>query len=329
MKSLHRFISIIFSDYLAKIMSLATAGLLWYYVNVLSLEKTYITLPINVINKPNNVCINYMKDLNIHLEVQSYEDISQITSKFEAVVNLSNAQLGTHRYPIELHNIPDKAYVNKNPEFLNVVISEIVTKTVPVVLNISSNVSNESRVASYKLSPSEIQISGSLELLNNIKYIKTAILNEASIPENASTWTTNINLDTPQKLKNSSANYTTASLILKKQTFTNEIVVPVDIVKLDPRFSSITPLSTKLKVISFTKDIETLILDTKIEADANSISNAGSFKIPLNITAPSNLIILQKEKDISIDISVSRNIQEFVGPIIDIVNPQNSETNKL
>lgn len=323
----HNFHQLILSDPKGKIIALILACFLWYYVNVLSLEKTYLNLPIIIVNPPENLKLEYTKKMNVRVELQSREDISSYIKNLEAIVDLSEYTLGTKEYPIKINHLPPDIQLNITPQTLKITIYALQNKSVPIRLSFNKSPMN-SFITNYTISPDKVTIIGKKELLNQVNFLKTE---ELVISNSFSDiLQTNLKILSPRGIIVSQGYTAKISLFARNFNITNtQVTLPIDTKSLVTGFSIKNLPNIPLTIVSSVSNIEKLLLQTKISLELNEIKSAGKFIVPITITAPPELKILNPPYNIDIEIISNKNVQEFVNPIMDLINQSSEKTNSL
>jgi len=321
LKFWRNFYKFILSDPRRKIISLLLSCFLWYYVNVISIEKTYLNLPIRIINIPAKLNLEYLKDPNVKIELQSQEDISAHIKNVEAIVDLSNYNIGINNYPIEIHHLPSNIQMNYTPQVLQINIYSLLTKIVPVNLILSDK---NNLITNYLFTPQKVSISGKENIIRNIEFLKTKKI----IIENEfnNIYQTNIDLIIPAGISVLQGNSIEVTLLSQNFNITNRVILPIDTKSLTTGFSIKNLPNIPLTVISSKSNIESLLLQTIISLELDTINSAGEFPVSLIIKSPHELKIINPPSRIDIKIISNKNVQEFVNPIIDLIN-KNSNTN--
>lgn len=299
-----KFLDKILSDPLGKLLSFTIALFLWYYVTILSIEKTYISLPISLINTPENKIIEYDKDTIIRIEIIARDNVTRLIEKIQAVVDLSNAPSGKNSYPVTLLNLPQEIKANINPSSLDITIYDIITKTISINLCVESN----DMLTNTSFSPSKITLKGSSKIINPINIINSIKL----IPPitNSNTIETNIGLVIPKELAALSKNNIDVSLFYNSSFISSNIFLPINYIGLDPVFIISNIPATPLTMVSSTSNIEQLLIQSELILDLSLVTNTGMYEAPVLLQAPSNVNVPDLPSFISVQIESNTNISQ-------------------
>ncbi len=295
MKLSNKYQQFLFSDPIGKMTALLIAYFLWYYVQNFSLEKLYISLPVTIVNAPENKIIDSTNDIAIRVEISAYEDVSRRIENLRAIIDLSNYTTGVKSYPIILLNLPNDINANITPEFKRISIYDIITKTVPINMNIHSN----NTLTNITYNPKEVTISGSSQIIDQIKALTTDELKINNPIQ--SVISTNITITQPNKvlLDKNSVNVT---LFFNQTNYTNEVIVPVKYVGLQSNLQISFITNMYLKFVTKISNIEPLLLESYMSLDFSTITNTGKYNIPVTISTPPNVHLIKPPTIVPIEL---------------------------
>lgn len=296
MKLSNKYQKFIFSDPVGKAISIILAYFLWYYVQNFSIEKLYISLPVTIINIPQNKIIEATNDIAIRVEISAYEDVSRRIENLKAVIDLSNYTTGTKSYPITLLNLPKDIEANISPEFKRISIYDIINKTVPITINIKSN--NALTNISYK--PKEVTISGSSKIIEQIKALTTEELKINNSIQNVIS--TNLKIYYPNKVKLLDATSVAIILNFNRTNYTNEVIIPIKYIGQQSNLQISFTTNMYLKFVTTSSNIEPLLLESFMTLDLSNITNSGKHNIPINISVPTNVHLIDPPTVVPIEL---------------------------
>ena len=296
MKLSNKFKQFLFSDPVGKLGAIMVAYFLWYYVQNFSLEKVYVSLPVTVVNAPENKVIDATNDIAIRVEISSYEDVSRRIENLSAIIDLSEYTPGVKSYPIILLNLPKDIKANISPESKRISIYDIITKTIPINVKVYSN----DTLTNIAYSPKEVSISGSSQIIDQIKALTTEELRiENPI---RSTISTNIRITYPNKVLLLDKDSVAVTLFFNQKNYTNEVIVPVKYIGLQSNLQMSFITNMYLKFVTKTSNIEPLLLESSMSLDFSAITNAGKYDIPTTISAPTNVILIDPPTVVPIEL---------------------------
>ena len=320
MKLSNKYQQFLFSDPLGKITALLIAYFLWYYVQNFSLEKIYISIPVTVVNAPENKIINATNDIAIRVEISAYEDVSRRIENLRAIIDLSNYSPGVKSYPITLLNLPKDINANITPESKRISIYDISTKTIPINIKVYSN----DTLTNITYSPKEVTISGSSQIVDQITALTTDELRIKNPIRNIIS--TNLTIKHPNKVELLDKNSVTVTLFFDQMNFTNEVIVPVKYIGLQSNLQISFITNMYLNFVTKTSNIESLLLQSSMSLNFSNITNAGEHDVPVTISIPSNVLLLNPPTIVPIELVDSL---EMTSPVNDTLTPEIIETPKV
>ncbi|MGL4563030.1 MAG: CdaR family protein [Brevinema sp.] len=298
MKSWLKILHLIFiKDVIPKIISVFLATFLWYYATILSIEKTYVNLPVEIIDIPAGISLEYNKDTNIKVELQAREDVSLYIQRLRAVVSLANAVKGKQIYPITLENLPEGINYDITPKNISIELFEIVTNEVPIVLDTVSN--PYSKITNYTLSPDTINIIGSADRVKAVSSIKTESLDLNTL-NNVTYFITNIKIKSLHMIEITPNIPIRVEGQLEHYHITNKVFLPITIENLSAKLVIPSIPSIQFTVLTADSNIELLLLKTEVKVDLSNITNAGTHKLPVTIIGPERLKFLMPPETVTL-----------------------------
>lgn len=304
---------IFINDFSSKLLSILLASCLWFYVTVLSLEKTYINLPIELINTPDDLSIKYNDKLNVKVEIEAREDVSLYLSRLRAVIDLTNSGIGKRQFPIILQNLPTDINVDLNPKYISLDIQKIVSNNVPITIEFTNKSANI-HVTNIRISPNTVSIEGNTSEINKIKSIKTEVFDLKNMRD-SNHIITNLKLNIPSKVNIKPSGPVSVEIFIENYNITNKVFLPFTIINLKPELVIPAIPTFEFTTLSADSNIEGLLLQTEISVDFSKITNEGEHSVPITILAPNNLkflnapeqIVIVVEKDPEISTLLTNN----------------------
>lgn len=172
------------NDTMLKIIALICALLLWFYAEAQEnpSKERQLTVPIQYTNVAADIIVEQGPQ-SIQLTIKGNETniMSLRSDDFTAVVDLSNAVLGTGTYPVQ---VTSSAVVDKftyTPDKVSVTIDQIEQKTVPVQLRTEGALSPYYEMQSIEVQPDAVVIRGKRSVLSEIYAIETVPIDISGI----------------------------------------------------------------------------------------------------------------------------------------------------
>ena len=296
MKLSNKFKQFLFSDPTGKLGAILIAYFLWYYVQNFSLEKIYISLPVTIVNAPENKVIDATNDIAIRVEISAYEDVSRRIDNLSAIIDLSNYTPGIKTYPITLLNLPKDIKADISPDSKRISIYDIITKTIPINVKTYSN----DTLTNITYSPKEVSISGSSQVIDQIKALTTEELKIENPIQNVIS--TNIKILYPNKVELLDKDSIAVTLFFNLKNYTNEVIVPVKYIGLQSNLQMSFITNMYLQFVTKTSNIEPLLIESFMSLDFSTITNVGKYNVPTTISVPTNVILIDPPTVVPIEL---------------------------
>lgn len=149
-------------------------------INVPSLQDTEIIsdVPVKTYYDTDNLVVSGVPE-TVKLTIKGPKNVLQpakVQRNFEVFVDLSNAEIGTKRVPIEIRNISDKLKVTIDPAFINVSIQEKITTDFKVDVEFNKSLLEEGFISEPPdVAPNTVKITGAKDIIERISYVKATV----------------------------------------------------------------------------------------------------------------------------------------------------------
>lgn len=140
--------------------------------------KTYYdTKNLVVTGVPETVSVTLSGPKNILKQAEAKRD-------FEVYVDLTDAEIGEQKVPIQIKNISDKLETKIKPSKVKVSVQEKVTQEFPVEPEYDPNLISTGFIAETPtVKPNKVKITGAKNVIESISYVKAAVDLRSSINE--------------------------------------------------------------------------------------------------------------------------------------------------
>jgi hypothetical protein len=172
----------IFENLGLKIFSLIFALVLWFFVSGKGRSYTEISysLPLEFKNIPSELVItNDFKDkVEVRLSGPTTLLNTVRTEKLKYTIDLHDITAGESSFSINPENIDllrGLKITKISPSKINLVIENIINKTVPVVLKLTGELSEGYKVISQKIEPASVEIAGAESEIITIQSLPTEV----------------------------------------------------------------------------------------------------------------------------------------------------------
>jgi YbbR domain-containing protein len=184
-----------------RFLALGLAFLAWYLVSGREKVEIWVDVPLEIINLPPNYLITNGGMLNkIQVRIRGTKALLERVEekKISYTLDLSDVRKGSNVLVLSPKNLTFPGpleVVEVIPSRLELVIDELVVKEVPVVVKWEGKVSRYFELTSVQARPKIITIKGPSTLLENIKDIKTKLIEIKDRQPESLTWVEKIGLD--------------------------------------------------------------------------------------------------------------------------------------
>ncbi len=168
----------IFSNMGLKVLSVALAMSLWFFVTYRGQSEMAIDAPIEFKNIPKGIEMLKQNVRRVNLNISGHERILKALRPMDVrvVLDLSEAKKGEAVYFFDINNIiiPRTIKVLRmEPASIKVVLDDAASKTVPVKAHIIGAPEKGYRIKSVDVKPSAVEIEGSKTEVNRTALLRT------------------------------------------------------------------------------------------------------------------------------------------------------------
>jgi YbbR domain-containing protein len=140
--------------------------------------ETIADVPVKSYYDIDNLVVSGVPD-TVDVTIQGPKSIVQTTKSlrnFEVFVDLSDAEIGTQRVPIQIRDISDKLKVTVKPSYANVTIQERVTKEFNVEAEFNKNLLEDGYISEHPIvEPNKVKITGAKDVIERIHFVIAAL----------------------------------------------------------------------------------------------------------------------------------------------------------
>ncbi len=171
-----------------KIISIALALFLWFFVTFKGQTETSLDIPLELKNTPSDMEVFKQSVKKISVSISARERIlKEITQNdIRVVVDISNVKLGENSIPITKSSIklPRGIEILRiDPSTVKLLVDKKEQKTIPVRPVITGKPAKGFIVSDIEVNPSLIRIEGAQKELDRIRLIKTEPIDIEGISE--------------------------------------------------------------------------------------------------------------------------------------------------
>lgn len=171
-----------------KIISIALALFLWFFVTFKGQTETSLDIPLEFKNTPSDMEVFKQSSKKISISISARERILKEISQndIRVVVDLSNVKLGENSIPITKSSIklPRGIEVLRiDPSTVKLLVDKKEQKTIPVRPVITGKPEKGFTISGVEVNPPLIKIEGAQKELDRIRLIKTEPIDIEGISE--------------------------------------------------------------------------------------------------------------------------------------------------
>lgn len=231
---------------------------------------------------------------------------AKTSRSFEVYVDLSEAEIGTQRVPIQIKDVSDRLTVEIDPEFANVSIQEKVTQEFKVEPEYNASLVADGYSAEQAVvKPNKVKITGAKDVIEKITYVKATIDIEDQIEETVTKEAKILVLDQDLNKLDVTLETDTVEVTIPVKASSKE--VPIKIVEKGTLPNGVTIDSINLAQSEATILANADILDktesVRVEVDVSSINDDTTLTLPVII---SEGIVKVDPETVDVTINVSR-----------------------
>ncbi len=281
-------------NFTAKVLSLFFAFLLWWYVKEASTIERYSSLPLKVINLPENMVILNEYDRFVAVKISGpAEIVSGIDlSGAYAYVDLKNAKEGKRAYPIKFHHRPLPSDVEIIPDKTGVVfdLDYLVSKDVEVNLRTSGRLKLGLQLAGVEYSPRFVTIRGPKRYIKGVHSIETYPIDLGEIMSDTYRM---VLLKLPHWVDWVSRKFVDVKIrvrAVKGERWFVGVPVSVEGLEKELELQEINPDRVSVRVSGLRYIVDRVrVRDVKAYIDMSIIVKEGTYRLPVRVSLPSGV----------------------------------------
>ncbi len=160
------------NDWGTKILAVVLALMLWFYVDAERIQSMNLDVPVQYVNLPEGYTAeNGVSTVRITVRGEEADLSGLRGTDFSAKVDLSQAEIGTKAYPIQV-TAPNLAeHFTYRPSETRLTIDEVVQKSVPVELRTTGELPAGYELAGVRITPETVTVEGRSQALSDITYV--------------------------------------------------------------------------------------------------------------------------------------------------------------
>lgn len=264
------------------------------------LEVYYDASSLVVTGVPESVNVNVEGQSNLVLSAKMMKD-------FKVFIDLRELAIGKHRVPISTENFSEKLNVRTDPQYVDVVIEERISREFSVEPDMNESLLAENYVVkSYEVKPQKVTVTGAKSVIDSIGYVKATIAGDQGINKSFEQETTVKVLDLDLNKLDVVVEPKSVQVSVKVEEYSKE--VPIALVEQgEPKEGvTINGLTTETETIRLygPKLVLDKIDQLNVDVDISKIEKSGT--VDLKLAVPEGVTKLSKEViEITGDVTVT------------------------
>lgn len=280
-----------------RLLALSMAFFCWYLVSGSEKVDTWLDIPLEFIDLPDNLVIRTGMRNRIQIRVRGASGIIRglDAQRLAYKADLSSLRVGLNTILLKQQNIPlntSLEVMEISPPRLELDVDKIVSRTVPVLVDWKGDIPADFELKEIVVRPQEITLKGASSVLEAMKEVRT---NRVDIPSDVvRSWETKIALSIPEELESNVADVLTSFVFVPK-TKTMWVKLPVEVDQAQGFDVKVSPSFVRLKL-----DIPLPLLREKNWRDRivprvvpESMLSPGTQEIPYKISLPDDTVLLE------------------------------------
>lgn len=240
---------------------------------------------------------------------------ARIQRGFEVYVDLTGADIGTQKVPIQIKDISDKLTVVMNPATANVSVQEKVTEEFNVAAEFNNNILSEGYYSEMPvIKPNKVKITGAKDVIDQISYVKAIVDVNNPIKETITREANILVLDQALNKLNVMIEPAKVNVTIPVKAFSKK--VPIQLVQ-----SGSSPKGVKIESVTLDKQEATII------GNEEALKNIASVRVELDISK------IEKDTVMTLPVTISKGIVEVdpatVKVTIDVSEAENITLSNL
>jgi len=280
-----------------RLLALSLAFFCWYLVSGSEKVDTWLDIPLEFVDLPDNLVIRTGMRNRIQIRVRGASGIIRgLDSQHLAYkTDLSSLRVGLNTILLKQQNIPlntSLEVMEISPPRLELDVDKIISRTVPVQVDWKGDVPADFELKEIVVRPQEISLKGASSVLEAMKAVRTK---HVDIPPDVDRiWETKIALSIPEELETNVADVLT-SFVFALKTKTLWVKLPVEVEQTQGFDVTVSPSFVRLKL-----DIPLPVLREKNwrarivpRVVPESFPSPGTREIPYKISLPDDTVLLE------------------------------------
>jgi hypothetical protein len=290
-------------NWLAKVLSIALAIVLFAFHRMGSLEDRFFSVPLNVELSPSLApASSYTRIVRITLRGDATSIYPILEDDIEAYIDLKNHNApGLYRAPVQIRKKGtalgvEPLEISVDPMEISLDLDQKLSKYVPLSANLRGSVQAGYNLISYTLTPAQVVVDGPLALLGNISELSTDYIDLDDRNEDFTVTVSILNRDPLLVIRgNGAAEF--RGFVRRAVPVRNFSDLPLTVRNLDARLAA--DLDVKTGTVRLEGDEDRLDAFVPppdfLYVDASGITEPGTYTLPVRTEPPGDFNLLRQE----------------------------------
>jgi YbbR domain-containing protein len=303
--NLHKLLARVANNWLAKVLSVALAIILFVFHRTGALEERFFTIPLKMeLNSALVPASSYTRVIRVNLRGEAANIYPISEEDIEAYIDLKDHDApGWYHAPVLIRKTGtslgiEPLEISVDPVEISLELDRKTSKYVPLAANLRGTVQEGHNLISYTITPAQVMVEGPLSVLENTSELYTDFIDLEGRTGDFSLTVTILNSD-PFLLIRGSGMIEFHGLVRKTVPVRNFTGLPITITGLDAAFAAEPELKAgSLRVEGPQNQLDVFVPPPQfLYVDASEITEPGIHTLPVKADLPENFKLLRQEPE--------------------------------
>jgi YbbR domain-containing protein len=291
------------NNWLAKVLSVALAIILFVFHRMGALEERFFTVPLKMeLNSALVPASSYARVVRVNLRGEAANIYPISEEDIEAYVDLKNYDTpGWYHAPVLIRKTGtslgiEPLEISVDPIEISLELDQRTSKYVPLTANLRGTVQDGHNLISYTITPAQVMVEGPLSVLGNISELYTDLIDLEGRTDDFSVTVRILNSD-PLVLIRGSGMIEFHGLVRRTVPVRNFTGLPITVYGLDEAFTSELELKTGSLRLEGPQNLLDLFVPPPLflYVDGSEITGPGVYTLPVKVDLPEDFNLLRQE----------------------------------
>jgi YbbR domain-containing protein len=303
--NLHKLLARVANNWLAKVLSIALAIILFVFHRMGALEERFFTVPLKLELNSSLVPANpYAAVIRVNLRGEAANIYPVSEEDIEAYIDLKEHDSpGWYHAPVLIRKTgsspgTEPLEISVEPSEISLELDRKISKYLPLTANLRGTVQEGHNLISSALIPAQVMVEGPLSILGNISELYTDFIDLEGRTEDFSLTVSILNRN-PLLLIRGSGMVEFHGLVRRTVPVRNFTRLPITVAGLDAAFVAEPELKTgSLRLEGPQEQLDLFVPPPLfLYVDGSEIAEPGSYTLPVRVDLPEGFTILRQEPE--------------------------------